>query len=245
MESLTIFISSPGDVVKERETAARVIATLQNEFSTRCRIQPYFWEYEPMQATKDFQDNIPSTALFDVVVCILWSRLGSRLHSKHRKPDGGLYESGTAYEQFSKPTLLVFLNRTEPKFPARPRELREDLIQQFDKLENFVAQWFRDPKEGTWRFAVNEYKGLAEFEQRLEHHLRELVSKHALPGPTRRPTELVWKEGSPFRGLNVFEVEHSPVFFGRTRAIDDLITALRNQALNGSPFVLIFGLSGV
>jgi hypothetical protein len=254
MESLTIFISSPGDVVKERETAARVIATLKNEFSTSCQIQPYFWEYEPMEATKDFQDNIPSTALFDIVVCILWSRLGSRLHSKHRKPDGGLYASGTEYEletarianqQFNKPIILVFLNRTEPMFPARPRELREDLIQQFDKLENFIAQWFCNPQEGAWRFAVNEYRGLAEFEQRLEHHLRDLISKRALAGPRRRPAEMIWKEGSPFRGLNVFEVEHNPVFFGRTQAIDEIITALRNQAINGSPFVLIFGLSGV
>ena len=40
-------------------------------------------------------------------------------------------------------------------------------------------------------------------------------------GPT--PT---W-EGSPFRGLQQFDFEHEPIFFGRTKAIGEAIDRLK------------------
>ena len=54
----------------------------------------------------------------------------------------------------------------------------------------------------------------------------------------------IWTKGSPYRGLAVFEFEHAPIFFGRSRAIDDAISALRTQATNGRAFVLVLGMSG-
>jgi len=53
-----------------------------------------------------------------------------------------------------------------------------------------------------------------------------------------------WKEGSPFRGLSVFNFEHSPVFFGRTKAVSEIIDALRIQAASEKAFILILGMSG-
>jgi len=53
-----------------------------------------------------------------------------------------------------------------------------------------------------------------------------------------------WKEGSPFRGLSVFNFEHAPVFFGRTKAISEIIDALRIQAALEKAFILILGMSG-
>jgi hypothetical protein len=55
---------------------------------------------------------------------------------------------------------------------------------------------------------------------------------------------VVWHRGSPFRGLEVFEFEHVPVFFGRTRAIGEIREALIRRASTGSAFVLILGMSG-
>lgn len=54
-----------------------------------------------------------------------------------------------------------------------------------------------------------------------------------------------WREGSPFRGLQSFDVEHAPVFFGRTRATREALAALMQQATLGKPFLLLLGASGV
>ena len=98
MRTIRIFVSSPGDVHLERLKAAEVVERIQGEVSAHAKLVPYFWEHEPMLATRDFQENIPSPAEFDIVVCVLWSRLGSRLHSKHQRDDGSRYRSGTEFE---------------------------------------------------------------------------------------------------------------------------------------------------
>ncbi len=54
-----------------------------------------------------------------------------------------------------------------------------------------------------------------------------------------------WSDGSPFRGLEAFDTAHAPVFFGRTRATFEALTALRQQAATGKPFLLLLGASGV
>ncbi|MEE9141574.1 MAG: tetratricopeptide repeat protein, partial [Gammaproteobacteria bacterium] len=61
---------------------------------------------------------------------------------------------------------------------------------------------------------------------------------------TETAVPAVWKKGSPFRGLSTFEFEHAPVFFGRTKAVSDVMRALRKQAADGRAFVLILGMSG-
>jgi hypothetical protein len=45
-----IFISSPGDVARERYLAEQVIRRVTEEFQNRVEVQPYFWEYEPMES---------------------------------------------------------------------------------------------------------------------------------------------------------------------------------------------------
>ena len=43
-----IFISSPGDVGRERHLAEQVIRRVAAEFQDRVEVQPYFWEYVPI-----------------------------------------------------------------------------------------------------------------------------------------------------------------------------------------------------
>src|SRR4051794_8647350 len=97
-KTLSIFVSSPGDVGRERELSKRVLERLQGEFSRRVTLKPYFWEYEPMRGNTDYQGNIPKPSEYDIVICILWSRLGSPLNAAYHHADGSPYASGTEYE---------------------------------------------------------------------------------------------------------------------------------------------------
>ncbi len=65
MSAYKMFISSPGDVGRERHLAEQVIRRVAAGFHDRVDVQPYFWEYEPMESTRDYQENIPLTSDFD------------------------------------------------------------------------------------------------------------------------------------------------------------------------------------
>ncbi|MBG7607808.1 MAG: hypothetical protein IZT59_07265 [Verrucomicrobia bacterium] len=145
MQTLRIFVSSPADVSFERARAKQVVEKLGIEFAGRVKLEPYFWEYEPMRATDRFnwKDNIPLTSEFDIVVCILWSRLGSLLGDTFLRADGSRYPSGTVYEmevaresylRKKAPDLLVFRKTEELSLPLENKELREQKLQQFEAL---------------------------------------------------------------------------------------------------------------
>lgn len=255
MKTLKVFVSSPGDVGREREISARVLNRLAGEFVGRVDVQSYFWEHEPMRATRDFQDQIPSPSTFDIVLCILWSRLGSRLHSRHNRADGTPYLSGTEYEfedaaaaafQRGVPELLVYFNKTPKTIPAEPIEVRQQMIEQFDALRAFEKRWFVDSAEKALKAAFNTYTDLDRFEEMVETHLRKILADQMVQDEDSSvaPRVPLWTSGSPFRGLEPFEVEHEVIFFGRTRAVGEVLEALRKQSLKGCAFVLVLGMSG-
>ena len=263
MHPLRIFISSPGDVQLERQIARRVIARLQSEFGDQQPIEPYFWEYEPMRLTKDFQEQIPRTSSFDIVVCILWARLGSPLGASHLREDGTPYQSGTEFEfedaakSFSArgvPDILVYRNRTDPQIKPRPKEERERQLAQLDALDAFLDRWTREGD--IFKGAITTYSDVAQFEELLGEHLRKLIAARCPKATSQAARAAAWTQGSPFRGLEPFEFEHSPVFRGRTRAVQDVIGLVRRQYLarqswtpnegNAPPiFVLISAMSGI
>src|SRR5262245_3779252 len=49
---------------------------------------------------------------------------------------------------------------------------------------------------------------------------------------------------SPFRGLDLFDFDHAPLFFGRARAIATCIERVEQLAASGKAFLLIYGMSG-
>ena len=76
---LRIFFSSPSDVGAERRRAALVVEKLAKEYARFFQITPVLWESEPMLASGHFQDAIIPPSETDIVVLILWSRLGAPL----------------------------------------------------------------------------------------------------------------------------------------------------------------------
>ena len=79
VRKLQFFISSPADVCEERALASRVIERLQSEYMGRVALDTVLWEHEPLVATATFQVQLAKPSEADVVICILWSRLGTSL----------------------------------------------------------------------------------------------------------------------------------------------------------------------
>ena len=53
-----------------------------------------------------------------------------------------------------------------------------------------------------------------------------------------------WVHTTPFRGLQAFEEQHAPIFFGRGPATDQLVETVRKQEAAGCAMVLVLGPSG-
>jgi tetratricopeptide (TPR) repeat protein len=254
LKTLKIFISSPGDVFEERAIAHRVIDRLQSEYVGRIVLESVLWEKEPLLATGNFQEQIVKPSQTDVVIAILWSRLGTRLSKDFTRADGSRYDSGTEYEfeeaiegfrKNGKPDLLVYRKTAPPSVRLDDEKELLERLDQKKKLDEFVQKWFHDKAEGTLIAAFHAFESPGDFESSFESHLHKLVEKH-LPESVSATTEAraVWKKGSPFRGLHAFEFEHAPIFFGRTKAVSDVLQALRDQIDDGRAFVLILGMSG-
>src|SRR5580704_17992436 len=81
IRKITIFISSPTDVMAEGERAGRVIDRLQSRFREHVTIAPIFFEEKEKYYTRDksFQEQIPDAGTSDLAISVFWSRLGSEL----------------------------------------------------------------------------------------------------------------------------------------------------------------------
>ncbi len=156
--TLRIFISSPGDVPIERDRAADVVARLQEEFLHYAVLEPFFWEDEPARATATFQSQFPEASGMDIVVGILWARIGTPLPVDKARPDGRRYESGTvyeletaaeAYQSRGTPDLVVYRRTSNP--PFRLDDEAERQRQQLEALEGFIRRWFFGVARTGWQ----------------------------------------------------------------------------------------------
>ncbi|HEV3121368.1 MAG TPA: ATP-binding protein, partial [Isosphaeraceae bacterium] len=252
---LTIFVSSPGDVPEERAQTAAVIDRLQREVRNHTWLQAYFWEDEPLQAALDFQTQIVLPSATDIAVFILWARLGTRLPPRLARPDGSPYSSGTEFEfedafrshqERGTPDLLVYRKTARALAELDDEGKVRQMLEQKKALDAFCDHWLGNPDD-SFKAAFHTFQTLEEFERRLEIHLRKLIrEKVAHRTGMVAGEEILWpaSKGSPYRGLEPFELEHAPVFYGRGQAIDEIASALQSQADGGCAFVLIFGMSG-
>jgi WD40 repeat protein/serine/threonine protein kinase len=279
-KAIRVFVSSTGDAQKERNLAERFIRSIAAEFSipvsvsyssAQCLAEenggpewenrgtlilcPLFFEYQKFGPSPCYQSPVPNTAEFDMVICILWSRLGSLLGQTGRMPDGSSPGSGTEYEiawalehankNRGVPRLHVFRNCSKPTPPLEPKEDREAFGRQWDSLEEFFARWEKI-NAGNFAGTLNSYRNLGEFEELFRAHFRDFLAgevdrKTKQEGFSRSVRQ--WKS-NPFRGLNVFDFEHAPIFHGRTKAIGEVLEAFEEQLKARRPFVLVVGASG-
>jgi WD40 repeat protein/serine/threonine protein kinase len=269
--------SSSADVQKERNLAERLIRSIAAQLNVPVNASysnfqrlvegsgepesrspgalvlcPFFLEHQKSEPTGDRWEDIPGRAEFDLVICIVWSRLGPLLDPALSTPEDNVPASATEYEVVralrhagkNLPAWHIFRNCSQPIPPFEPKEDREAFNREWDSLQDFFAHW--DNNSGrNFASAPSDYRDLEEFEKLFRQHFRDFLTRQVewevrqgvLSGKAR------WIS-NPFRGLHVFEFEHAPIFHGRTKAIGEVLEALEAQARAHRPFLLILGASG-
>ncbi len=261
---LRVFLASPGDVLYERGLALRVLGRLQYDPFLRgtVTLEAVAWDHPgagvPLQAGIAAQDSVilslgkPSEC--DIVVVILWSRLGTPLQdASYAKPDGSGYFTGTeweyedAWQAFRKtrdrPRILLYRRTAKPLAEIDPANL--DAIRQRCEQIQRVKEFFDacHARDGSFPAA---YEKPSEFEHALEQHLKEIIrqllASHTpavmLPASSAEPP--LWPV-SPFPGLRAFTDKDAPIFFGRGYEVDGLIRKLADPDIQ---FIAVVGASG-
>lgn len=252
MQTLTLFVSSPGDVRDERQVVGRVVERIQARYWNFVRIEPVLWEKEPLRATAHFNEELIRPSDCDLFVCILWSRLGSPLPSQFNRADGTRFDSGTEWE-LVEATEAFEQRQTAGEAKAKPdilvyRRMSEAVSadpQQVEKLQHFCKDFFFND-DGTIRRAFSPYQTIDEFATLWEQHLEKMVLRQiqlqrGLAEEAVRPLPV---EGSPFKGLGAFDFQDASLFFGRNRAIAETLEQWKQNHEAGHSFLLIYGGSG-
>jgi ketosteroid isomerase-like protein len=283
MRRIDIFVSSPADVQKERSLVERLIRSVAAEFNVpvtvsysnwlrrlspsdkatalsangfeegRSLLCPCFWEYQDFKSEQEYRERIPNTGQYDLVICILWSRLGTKISPGFVMPDGSQPTSATEYEiawvldQMTRtpgfPELHVYRNRSTPVTPSEPKDEREITFEHWDSVQDFFATWGRGE---AFANACDDYSDLQEFEELFREHFRAFVKQQLEREiiPRRHWQRAPYWKLNPYRGLQSFDYEHAAIFHGRTKAIGHVLDALKKQAIAKKPFVLVLGAKG-
>jgi len=247
-----VFLSSPKDVTPERDRAQAVIDRLNAEHPGAPLFSLTRWENFPYSADRTFQDQILSPGDHDLVVFILWKRLGTDLPPAYNRADG-TGRTGTEYE-FEQardarerradqlPDILVYRKTAKVTFNEETVDVERA---QKKALDQFWERWFRSDT-GHFIAGFQSFVDAGDFEHQFERNLRVWLRR---PGAG----EIVWDvaaQGSPYRGLAPYEEEQSGLFFGRDadmgRARARFIEAAigPESGRRGTPFLLILGASG-
>ncbi|MGW6928871.1 nSTAND1 domain-containing NTPase [Lentzea sp. NPDC054927] len=250
MQRIRVFLSSPGDVADERAIALEVLDRLPYEPALRGRvaIEVVAWDKPgagaPILATGTPQASIdsglPRPRDCDVVVVLFWARMGTPLpFPEYTRADGQPYLSGTEweFEDGVRGGAQVLLYRRDAEVMislADPR--RAEKQQQYDRVQDFFAR-MRDPVTGAILRGYKEYTAPEHFRDELTTDLREVLHRLVV-GEARQDTGPRW-QGSPFPGLRSFTPADAPIYFGRGRETDELVSRV-----DASRFVAVVGASG-
>ena len=214
-----------------------------------------------MQATLTPQEAIkqglPPPSQCDIVVVILWSRIGTPLPDDYLKPDGSRYLSGTEWEYLDAvdgcrktgaPSVWLYRRDQVPNPDFEDPDYEEKKTQ-WGQVKAFFSSLIND--DDSIKGGVNRYPAPDDFRRQFEQHLRdqltgllvtashhegnaEVTTDEAPPQPPQ------WTD-DPYPGLGAFVAEQAPIFFGRGRETDQLLQALSDPKVR---FIAVVGASG-
>jgi hypothetical protein len=221
MDEYLVFLSSPGDVKTERDRAERVIRLLNSERVGQVQFKLERWEDNYYSATDDFQAQIIKPADCQIVICIFWQHLGTELSAKYKRADDSI-PTGTEFEFYNAleaansrpeklPDILVYRKAGPVQLPSQLDEPEKYALESanYARFGAFWRRWFRS-EQGQFLAAFDQFSDTEDFAGKLEKSLRSWLRE--------RKSEIVWNEGSPYRGLEPFDVKHAPVYRGCGRS---------------------------
>lgn len=203
LQNISVFLSSPGDVLQERQFALKVINKLNASplLNKKINLEVVAWDKPynttPLLASTTPQESInqfmKTPAECDIVVVILWSRLGTPLSTNSfSKSNAGQYLSGTEWEflnaqerakQDGKPRILLYRRTEEIQIdPQDPGYLEKNT--QRERVNDFFKSLMNP--DGSIEYGFTPYKTPSEFEDLLEQNLISLIAhvldeKHISP----------------------------------------------------------------
>jgi hypothetical protein len=228
--TLRVFISSPGDVADERSLARQL---LKQELPYDPLIRGYLTfdvvSYDdpsaplPVPASTTPQEAVNRFGLkpseCDIVIIILWSRIGTPLdHKVFSKMDGNQFLSGTewefedAYNAQPRPTILVYRRSEEPKI-GLDDPAWDDKKRQYDLLRKFFEQF--NNVDSSVKSGFKTYLSPHEFKRQLETDLKYLIrhNNYGSPDAANQILKAEWSR-SPYPGLRAFKADETSVFLG-------------------------------
>lgn len=248
LKQIRVFISSPGDVMPEREIIERVVARLDGIWKSYVRLSALNWVREHYEAIRGFQELIGEMTAFDIVLGVLWKRLGSPLRpDMFKRDDGTPYESGTVFEielaiasstSLGKPAVFLFRKSAAVSYTA---ENFDDERRQHQALQNWWNRTVRDD-QGHFLRGYQSFETLDELEHSVENLLDRLLRDRGLI-PAGPAWDIETKK-SPYPGLLPYDRAYSDVFFGRALSIASAMDDLRAAADRGLPALFVVGPSG-
>lgn len=204
---LNIFLSSPGDVADERTYARQIIddeLPKKPAFRGKFTFDAVSWDDPnapvPLEATITPQAavnrQLPRPAACDIVIVILWARMGTPLPDEFgRKSDGTPYQSGTEWEFLDavegkpQPQILVYRRSVRPSLDPADPELM-DKIEQFRRVETFFETSFRNP-DGSLKGCFASYETPQAFRDRLRQDLEACLVERLGASDNERPAEII------------------------------------------------------
>ncbi|MBV9873813.1 MAG: hypothetical protein JO025_03710, partial [Verrucomicrobia bacterium] len=279
MRTIDVFVSAASDVQNESAITGQLIRSVAAEFDLPVRVS----YSDPLRGSKEdaaveqegpedeskplvrvrFWDcpDSPRAELsvwdqtqYDLVVCLLWSRLASVAVEAGVLANGSRPWPQTDFDVDSiigrsqatseVQRLRVYRNRATPNSLLEPKEEREEMGRQWDEVQEFLARWEKD-NPIQFRECCQEFLDLEEFANLFRQHFRNFIVEQLDQRIQRKtPLQSRFRGSNPFRGLNFFDFEHAAFYHGRTRAIVEVLDALKKQATAKKSFVLVFGPSG-
>jgi len=242
-----IFVSSPADVEHERALVKDVIERLGQEYLPYFALEAVLWEEEALTADRTFQAGLTQPQDCDIVLVILWTRLGSPLPEEpYRGMTGTEWEFVNAVEasqhQEGRPEVLVYKKTTPKLVDITDAAAAQDAVEDRRRLDAFFRTHFFHA-DNTFRRAFRVFDSDAAFRDLVEVQLRKLLNRRISAERRRSAGAMEW-HGSPFRPDRPFDIGDERVFTGREQEVRTLLLRLEQRGAAGRGFVLLSGPSG-
>jgi len=190
-------------VQDEREHVRTAVERVRNErrFRDCLNVHLIAWDQPGVSVAMEagltpqeaIASGMPKPEECDLVVVILWSRMGTPLPPAYRKPDGSAFRSGTEWEYVNaiegfrrrgKPAVWIY-HRTQTITLSEHDPDFKDKSAQLDAVHSFLGSLKN--LDGSIAGGVNQYATPTEFGKQFEDHLRDGLERSIINGPLHTP----------------------------------------------------------